>query len=407
MKKLAYIVSLFPCWSETFILNEIIALQRQGIDITIFSIRTDLEKLTHAHAREFIPRTHYPSPWTMARNCLYWLLHRPQVLLSLVAMAVFARSCPPIIRLKNIWTILTACVFARLVQKENIEHIHAHFATYPALGALAISRLCKRPYSFTAHAHDIFLDTSLLREKISAAKNVIAISDYNRRYLMEHCGQEVSAKTQVIHCGLDLSVWRKRSTIDRRDGLIVAVGRLTEMKGFDVLLEACALIGNSFQFDCHIVGEGPLRPKLEELIARLNLSDTVRLCGVMDAEDVQQLVAQANLFVAPSVWSDVDGQDGIPLVLMEAMALGTPVVASDISGIPELVTDEISGLLAAPESARELADQMLRILQDPDFAAQLADKGRTVIESEFNIEKNAAMLLEVLQGDSKREEPEN
>jgi glycosyltransferase involved in cell wall biosynthesis len=290
------------------------------------------------------------------------------------------------------------CYFADIVLKENVEHLHAHFATYPALVAMIVHRLTGRDFTFTAHAHDIFLEKALLKEKVREAKYVVTISEYNKRYLTDFCGPGAALKIHVVHCGLDLAEWtyapHLNGTLPVR---FLSVGRLTEMKGFEYLIRACGRIKDKADFKVHIVGDGHLRPHFEELIKEMDLSERVILEGVLDSAHVRALMNESTVFVAPSVWNDTDGQDGIPLVLMEAMAIGKPAIASRISGIPELIQDNKSGFLVEPENARELAEKMWDLANNPKSQENFSKNGRQKIEQEFDIQKSVAQLEELFQ----------
>ncbi|MGE0267438.1 MAG: glycosyltransferase [Candidatus Omnitrophota bacterium] len=392
-KKIGYIVSLFPCWSETFILNEIIELTKRGYDISIFSIRKDFEKYTQEKAKPYLSRTRYIRGFKVILAFVRWLFVKPHIVLPWMAKVKMKSIINSKVFFKNVWCVLVGCYFADMVVKEKIEHLHAHFATYPALVALIISRLTGVEYTFTSHAHDIFLDKILLKEKVMGAKAVATISEYNKQYIAKHCGEDVMKKIFVIHCGLDLKEWDYHPPVT---GIlphsIVCVGRLTEMKGFEFLIHACSRIKDKFDFKCHIVGDGLLRPRFEQLIRDYGLEGKIVLDGVLDSADVRELIVNATVFVVPSVWNDKDGQDGIPLVLMEALAIGTPSVASRISGIPELVIDGQTGFLTEPGNVDQLAEKITLLLNDANLQVRMAEAGRRKIEEEFNIEKNAELL---------------
>lgn len=395
-KKIGYVVSLFPCWSETFILNEIIELNKAGHDITIFSIRNDLEAYTQEKAKPYLPRTRYIKVGRMILSYLRWLVRKPGVMVPWTFKVKVASLRNLRVFPKNVWCLLVAAYFAELAQDEELQHLHAHFATYPALVATLMSKLTGIDYTLTTHAHDIFLDKTLLREKIQAAKAVATISHYNRRYLAEHCGEDILPKIHIVHCGLDLSEWDFQPHVNgQQTPSIVCVGRLTQMKGFENLIHALNLIKDDIDFRCHIVGDGDLRPRFEKLIADYGLQDRVVLEGVLDSAEVRKRITEAQIFAVPSVWDDTDGQDGIPLVLMEALAVGTPAVASRLSGIPELVIDGQTGLLIEPGDVEALAAKIKNLLSDKDLRERLATRGRERIENEFDIAKNARQLAQL------------
>lgn len=393
-KKIGYVVSLFPCWSETFILNEIIELEKRGFGITIFSIRKDLEEFTQHKAKQFLKNTRYAHTSKVIIALLYWLLKRPLVFASLILIVLNQRYASFREALKNIYAFFAGCYFANIAEKERLTHIHAHFATYPALTALVMSKLIDIPFTFTAHAHDIFLDKTLLKEKIDAAKAIIAISNYNKRYISDYCQNGAYSKVKVIHCGLDLKDF---SGIDseHKVNTVLSVGRLTRMKGFEYLIRACSRLRNHIPIQCHIIGDGPLRDKLERLIIALGARNYIKIEGVLDNDSIKRSMKDGAAFILPSVWDKQDGQDGIPVVLMEAMASGIPVVSSNISGIPELVEDGKTGLLVEPGNVEQLSQKILQLLNDKEMQSHLAQAGRRKVEEEFDVVKSVDKLIEV------------
>lgn len=398
--KAGYVVSLFPCWSETFILNEIAALSKKGIAITIFSIRRDLEKFTQEKAKPYLESTRYITIPGVISSLLIWALKKPFALMSLFTLAFSEKPKRQDKLSKNLWSIAAGCLFARIAKKEGLSHIHAHFASYPATCAMAISRLSGIPFTFTAHAHDIFIDKSLLKEKIDASKAVVAVSGYNQKYIADYCGNGTASKIRVIHCGVDLSEYPQTQARNLNPkAVIVGIGRLVRMKGFEHLIRACAKIKDKLPFECRIIGDGPLRNELNKLINDSGLGNSVFLDGILDNNRVKDLLKEASALVLPSVWDDKDGQDGIPLVLMEAMAQGVPVISSNISGIPELIEDFKSGLLVEPKDTAGLAKKLLLVLSDKDLQSRLALQARKKVAQEFNIAKSADLLFKLFTDD--------
>lgn len=394
--KIAYIVSLFPCWSETFIVNEMRALEQKGAEITIFSIRSDLEKFIQEDARLFIKKTRYPNFILILVTAFLWLIKRPIVVMKLFGLTIFKKHNGLKGLLKSLWCLMVGFQFASAAQKEEICHIHAHFATYPALTALIISRLTRIPFTFTAHAHDIFLDKTFLKEISKESKAIITISNYNKQYILDYCGNGITSKVKVIHCGIDTSEYfAQLKGDDEKENVIISIGRLTEIKGFEYLIRACKIVSQRADFKCHIIGDGPLLPKLNSLIKELNLGDQVFLEGVQDSSRVKEFLEKATLFVMPSVWSKNDSQDGIPIVLMEAMAAGVPVIASRISGIPELVINEETGISFEPGDEMQLAQKIEEVIGNKGLQQKLSLNGRLKVESDFNITKSAGQLFEI------------
>lgn len=393
---IGYVVSLFPCWSETFIVNEMRELERKGADITIFSVRSDLEKFTQESAKPFIKKTRYPNAVWILTSALIWLIKKPLGVIRLVGLIVSGKHKSLKELFKSFWCLMAGLQFAGIAKKNKISHLHAHFATYPALTALVMSTLTKIPFTFTAHAHDIFLDKPFLKEIAKEAKGIIAISDYNKNYIADYCDNGIVSKIKVIHCGIDPHEYQSSTAaVDKAETVIISIGRLTEMKGFKYLIKACSLLSPKISFKCHIIGDGPLRNELISLIGKLGLQRQIFLEGVLDSNRIKEFFGKATVFVLPSVWSDKDGQDGIPLVLMEAMAAGVPVIASRISGIPELVKDKETGLLVEPRHDAGLATAIMELFNDRQLRQKLSLNGRATVNSDFNIVKSSEQLLEV------------
>ena len=394
-KKSVMRVSLFPCWSEVFIPNGY-RNWLKDVDITIFSIRKDLENFTQEKARPFLKNTKYVAMPGLIRSTLVWLIKKPFTFISIFFLIISNRYNNFEKLAKDLWSMFAGCYFADIARKEHISHIHAHFATYPALTAMTVSKLTGIPFTFTTHAHDIFLDKKLLLEKSINAKDIIAISDFNRKYITDHCKNGVASKIKVVHCGIDLNEFAfSHEKTETGENVIIGIGRLSKMKGFDYLVKACGLIKARIPFKCYIIGEGPMRNELEGLIGTLGLDKQVILTGVLDSSQIKNMLGKATVFSLPSIWDDEDGQDGIPVVLMEAMAMGIPVVSTRISGIPELIEDGKAGFLVEPKNVKELADKLYSIITDKTLREKFSANGRRKVEQGFDINKNAASLLEV------------
>jgi glycosyltransferase involved in cell wall biosynthesis len=281
---------------------------------------------------------------------------------------------------------------APVVKAMAPTHVHAHFATYPSTCAWLLARRLKLPFSFTAHAHDIFLEDHLLDEKMRAAAPVVVISDFNRRFLQERVRAAGSADVRIIHCGVRLDQFPFVAT-GRDARRIVAVGRLDHIKGFEYLVEACALLKKrNVDFRCDVIGTGPLEADLAERIRDKGLSGQVLLLGARKQEEVRAMLNAAGVFALPSVVTERGDRDGIPVALMEAMASGLPVVSTRVSGIPELIEHEVTGLLAPERDAAALAACLERVLQDPAYGAALARQARAHIEREFDVERETRKL---------------
>jgi len=399
--KVAYVVSLFPKISETFILREMQALQERGIEIVVVSLKGRREPIAHAGAESFLERTVYVDD---AGRALASFLRRawrqPLAAMRLLGRVIAAHATRPLQLAKAISLVAVSARVADEVRERRADRVHAHWATWPALVAWAVGRLEGIPYSITAHAHDIFLPNPMLRRKIEESEFAVTISDFNRRFLAERCGATAAGRIRVIHCGLPLEAYPRRRPAAAEGGpLLVSVGRLVDYKGFPVLLRAVALVrARSREVVCEIVGEGPLEGRLREEVGRLGLEDVVRLRGARTQDEVRDLLRAAAVCVLASERGRDGQMDGIPVVLMEAMALGAPVVSTRISGIPEIVEDGVTGLLAEPGSPESLAAAIERILGDANLAARLADAARLRIEEGFDIRRVASDLHALLVG---------
>jgi glycosyltransferase involved in cell wall biosynthesis len=407
--KIAYIVSLFPKISETFILREMQALRQRGVEIVILSLKRRREPIRHPEAESFLPGTLYaPSPVAALGPFLLRVARHPGAALAIAARVIAAHLAHPILLLKSLPLVLVAADAAERLRKAGVQHIHAHWATYPALVAWAIHRLEGIPYSITAHAHDIFLANPLLAEKIRGSAFTVTISEYNRRYLEERCGSAAAARIHVVRCGVPLGEFRFRKVEARPAGasgpttdppVLMSVGRLVDYKGFPTLVRAVSILrSRGRELTCEIVGEGPMLHAIQEEIRRLDLDGSVRLLGARTQGEVRERLGRAAVCVLACERGHDGQMDGIPVVLMEALALGVPAVATRISGIPEIIDEGRTGLLAPPRDPEALASAIERLLEDPGLGRRVAEEGRRKVEGAFDVEKNAGRLLELITG---------
>jgi glycosyltransferase involved in cell wall biosynthesis len=397
--RVAYVVSLFPKISETFILREMQALRRRGVEITIVSLKSRREAIVHPDALTFLPETHYVDEAGPAASALARLMLRSPLAAggALARVTTGCLAAAPGELMKSLPLVAVAARVSRLLGERGIDRVHAHWATYPALVAWAVRRLAGIPYSLTAHAHDLFVPNPLLGSKILESDFTVTISEFNRRHLERSCGDEASRKVHVIHCGVPLEEYPARDPLPPGRGRIVSVGRLVDYKGYAVLLKAVASLRRMGRdLSCDIVGDGPEEPLLRLAIREQGLEGCVRLAGPRPLSEVRDLVRSASVFVLACRRGRGGLMDGIPVVLMEAMALGVPVVSTRISGIPELIEDGRTGLLAEPNDDRGLAEAIDRIHGDATLAASLAAAARRRIEDEFDVEKSALALHALL-----------
>lgn len=397
----AYLMSRFPKISETFVLYEIVALERLGYQVAIFPLIRERESVLHAEAGPLVERAYYSRPTeqkVLAAN-RSWLRRDPKRYLAMWAAVLRHNLRSPKFLARAVVATLQAAYMAQIMQATGVEHIHAHFATHAALAAYVAHRLTDLPYSFTAHADDIYADQTMLGEKITHASFVAAISDYNRRFLQATFGPAVTERVLVNYCGVDTSVFAPRPERPQHDPLvIVCVARLEAKKGHRYLIDACARLRDAgVRLRCLLIGDGELRGEIEAQIAQLNLGEQVTLLGRQPRPQVQAALANADVMVLPSITTEDRRQEGIPIALMEAMATALPVISTRISGIPELIEHGTSGLLVPERNAVALANALLLLAQNPDAGRVLGMAGRNRVLQVFDLQHNTATLAGYFQ----------
>jgi glycosyltransferase involved in cell wall biosynthesis len=398
--KVAYIVSLFPKISETFILREILALKARGVDVLIVSLKSRREAIVHPEASDLSAATiDAPSADRAAAALMLRLWRQPIVTLTMIARVTLSHALHPTMLVKALPLLAAAAYLGDELKKRGVHRVHAHWATYPSLVAWAIRRFEGIPYSITAHAHDIFLPNPLLAAKIEESGFTVTISGFNRDHIAGRCGPRAAAKIRVVHCGVPLEQFRLRDAPPSGPPRLVSVGRMVEYKGFPTLLKAVATLrGRGRDVRLDVIGDGPLEGMIRDVVRDLKLDGSVRLMGARTQEEVRSALVGATSCVLACERGRNGEMDGIPVVLMEAMALGVPVVSTSLSGIPEIVEDGRTGLLAAPGNPGSLAAAVDRVIQDPALASRLAAAGRLKVEAEFDVARSAETLHALFDG---------
>ena len=404
--RIAYIVKRYPRYSETFIVNEILAHEAAGLDLHIFALRPPVDthfqdKISQVRA----PVTYLRKP-SQGRTVAALNSLNPTAASYLWAELQQAAQAIP-----NFWqkleyaagesasVVYQAAWLAQEIRQRGITHLHAHFGSVATSVTRLAAHFADVPYSFTAHAKDIFhesVEPEDLRRKLQDAAAVVTVSDYNVAYLKQQFG--AAAQTvQRIYNGMDLSELQYQSP-DQRPPKILSVCRLVEKKGLADLIDACALLRQrGCEFTCQIVGTGPLEPKLRSQIQALHLDDWVEIVGPRPQREVFQLMQTAAVFAAPYVIGSDGNRDGLPTALLEAMALGTPCVATDVTGIPEIIRDGETGLLVGQHDVPALATALERFLTEASLRQTVARQARWLIETQFDITRNAAELRSLFQ----------
>jgi colanic acid/amylovoran biosynthesis glycosyltransferase len=405
--RVAYVMSRFPKLTETFILFEMIAVERQGVAVELFPLLRERTSTIHPEASALVDRARFLPflSWSIVKSQLWFLRHRPRRYMRTIWAIVRGTWRSPNFLLGGLGILPKVAHAARLMRALGVDHVHCHFANHPAMAGWIIHRLVGLPFSFTAHGSDLHVDRRMLCEKVSRARFVVAISDDNRRVIEHECPTAVAGRVQVIHCGVDTSVFRPASVanagglagVGEGDGAleILAIGTLHEVKGQAVLVDACReLTARGVAIRARFVGDGPDRTVLAERIAAAGLDGRVQLLGTRTRGEIADLLAVTDVLVAPSVPTRSGKREGIPVVLMEAMASGVPVVASRLSGIPEIVRDGENGRLFPPGDASALADALVELATDPALRDRLGRAARATAVRDFDVEANAARLVD-------------
>ncbi len=401
-KRITYVIGTYPSLTTTFIDREISALIARDVDVRVVSLRrphTDLSDAQQALAA----RTEYVlpvRPLSMIGSQLTWLLRRPVTYIRLLAY-LLTRRHGQASRRKTVAHFVMGVDVARRLRGRPDGRIHAHFADRAATVALVASRLLGTTYSLTAHANDIYLSPTLLETKIANSAVTVTCTEYNLRHLRDTLGREAGRRVRRIYHGLDLERYTSIRPATGSTPLVVSVGQLKEKKGLRHLVEAMAILRDrGFDTECSIVGEGPLRSDLEALIRELRIEDRVRLTGALPHPEVIDQYRNARMFVLPCVIAEDGDRDGIPNAILEAMAAGVPVISTPISGIPEAVKDEESGLLVETANSQRLADAIERLGGDDELWDVLSRTARAFVVREFELERNTDRFLEVIASDA-------
>lgn len=398
--RIAYLMSRFPKLTETFVLLEIIELLRRGAQVAVWPLIRMEEPAAHPEAEQVRPLVrHLPflSPAVLRAN-LGMLLAGPGRYLGTLTRVLAGTAKSRDHFLKTLALLPKAAAWAHQARREGIEHLHAHFATHPAMAALIVHRLTGASFSFTAHAHDIQMDQTMLAAKMEAAAFVATISDYNRR-LLAALAPHLAHKIRVVRCGVDPAYFTPAAEPPaERPFRMLCVASFKDMKGHGVLVEACRLLkAEGLDLALDLVGDGPLRAEVEGDIRAADLTREVRILGPRPRPEVAALLRRSHAAALTSVVGRRGDHDGIPVSLMEAMACGLPVVSTRLSGIPELVEDGVSGLLVPPGDAPALARALGTLASDPELRRRMGEAGRRKVQAEYDLAANAAQLAGLIE----------
>jgi len=393
MNGLAYLFQRFPSFTQTFCYREIVELRRQGISPAIFSIRQPDDEPLQDWDPAIVREVEYlPGDEQVVREVDRAARKGKLPETAIREIAAWGRKT-------DFLRLYQGAYLGLRLQASAVRHVHAHFAGLAARTAYWIERFFGIPFSFTAHANDIFAPKTFeisLGKLMGAARVVVTVSDFGVRFLRGKYPGD-AAKIHRIYNGIDLARF-SQAEFHRTPPTMISIGRLIEKKGFHDLIEACRVLRErDVEFRCEIIGEGPLESSLRDQITRASLTTLVTLTGALPQGEVIKQLACSALFVLPCVADGEGGMDNLPTVVMEAMAAGLPVISTALGGVPEMVRDGFTGLLVPDHQPVALADALAKILADRRLARSLGDAGRQRAAELFAIDKSAEALRRLFQ----------
>ncbi len=406
---IAYVAQFFPILTETFVYREVNALRERGFDVVTLSNRTpEVAKLSEESVG-LMDSTEYVfpiKPLAFILAHLYFAIFAPGRYFGTLMHVMLQRNESMANRVRTFGHFGGGVYLAYQVRKRGLSHIHAHFAVNAATIGLVVSRLLNIGYSLTVH-NNIFTDQLILRSKLKAAKFIVSISEYSKQYLLDFAPdiRGLAEKIDIVHCGISADSFQRELTY--QNGVsddpqykphLVSLSSFAQRKGMPVLVEACRILRDrGVDFRCTIAGTGPDWALVQQLVEQYGLQDTITLPGRYFQEDIRGYLNEASVFALACVTADNGDIDGVPVALMESMAMEVPTISTTLSGIPELIEDGVSGLLVPEREPEALADAIERVLEDHAFALRLGKDGRRKVVEAFNIDRSSQQLVDIFQ----------
>ena len=404
LARVAYLTGEYPKVSHTFILREAEALRRHGLEVFTCSIRTiGSENLTGPEEKSARDTTFYvlpaaKNPVRLLSAHISALFRSPARYVEALSLAVRTSSAGPKAMLYQLFYFLEAGVLADHLRQHKVQHLHNHFANSSCSVAMLTSVLSGIPFSFTMHGPAVFFEAEKWRldEKIARAAFVSCISHFCRSQGMIFAAPEHWSKMHIVHCGVTPDRYQRTDPSQTpsagRPAGLVFVGRMAAVKGVPVLLNAiAALNGRGVELNAVLVGDGAERSRLEARMAELGIADRVEITGYKSQSEVADYLAAADVFVLPSF------AEGVPVVLMEAMATGLPVVTTRIAGIPELVEHTKNGYVVPPGDAASLAGAIEKLVTAPGLREEMGAAGQKKVQAFYDIDKESDWLLTIMR----------
>jgi len=376
-------------------------LEKLDLKIVLFPLIRQNSKVVHREAQPWIEKAFYTPYFSngILLSNFKAVLTVPVKFFTAFLLIIYHNLSSLNFLVRAILLFPKSVHIAMQAKKIGIDHFHVHYATHPALVAWIIKFLTGITYSVTIHAHDIFIRKTMLAEKLGQAKFIVAISEFNKNYVSQEVSKSLLPKMHVVHCGIRPEDYVRDSSVQIEQGAeyqIISIGSLQEYKGQKYLIEACSILKESeMNFHCHIIGEGEMRQVLETSIQEFALEGRVTLHGGLPQEDVASHLVRGNCYVQPSIIAKNKKMEGIPVAIMEAMAAKIPVVATKISGIPEIVIHNRTGILVDEKDAIQLAAAILFCYQNPVEVQTMVKLARQLVEKEYHLVDNAKKIYEV------------
>ncbi len=396
---IAYLTGEYPAVSHTFILREVEALRKLGAEVITCSIRkTNPDQHRGVEEKNAFKTTFYvlaqaKNPIRFISDHISMVIKSPKNFRKAIGLAL--RTRPPGLKslLYQLFYLSEAVILARHLKEKNIQHIHNHFGDSSCTVAMLAGLLADIPFSFTMHGPTEFfeIDKWFLGEKVARAKFVACISHFCRSQVMAVSDPKHWSKIHIVHCGVNPANYNKSSVTFHKE--LLFIGRLTAVKGVPILIDAfMRVLDKHPDANLTLIGDGPERSSIKALISERALNRNITLTGYLNQKEVAERLSQSDILILPSF------AEGVPVVLMEAMACGLPVITTRIAGIPELVQDGQSGVLLPPGDTESLTKQIVELLNDPTHCGEMGKVGRAKIIEDYNTKHEARWLLKIIRG---------
>lgn len=392
-----YVVRKFPVLSETFILNEMLALEAKGVEVHVFPLAPTRDPRFHKGLCQLQATIHYVPGSGDLRSLLRYArrqARRHPRRYRRRLLGVLATGKPVLL-----WRFLQASWVAERARKVGARHLHAHFANRTATVAQQASHLIGVPFSFTAHAFDVFrhADERVIRRKMAEARFTATVSEYNVDFL-ETLANGSKPRIELVRNGIDMDRFAPPPAPPAPPFTILAVARLVEKKGLPILIDACRILRDrGHDFRCEIVGKGRLRATLERMIRESELRDRVHLVGPLPQHEILEHYHRAHVVALPAIVGSDGNREGLPVSIVEALACGVPVVSTRVTGIPEAVRDGVNGLMVPEGDPVALAEALERLMTDPGLLPRLQSAARESVRHEYEQGHTASRLLELFR----------